>query len=78
MSNIHIEEIELNDKSIETIQDWQNEEGIVLTEQVLDSAAYNLANPDMGMNDKERLSLVAAILDIKRQINSFRKEASNE
>jgi hypothetical protein len=78
MSSIHIEDIELNDKSIETIQDWQNEEGITLTEQALDSTAYNLANPDMGMNDKERLSLVAAILDIKRQINSFRKEASDE
>jgi|WetSurMetagenome_2_1015567.scaffolds.fasta_scaffold364407_2 hypothetical protein len=80
MSKINIEGVELNEKSIEIIQDWQSEEniGIVLTNDMLDSIAYNLANPDMGLNGDERLKLVSAVLDLKRQMNSFRKEVIDE
>ena len=80
MSKIQIEGIELNENSIDLLNDWQSDsnEGIELVNETLDSVAYNLANPDMGMDDKERLNLVAGILEFKRQVNSFRKEVSNE
>jgi len=80
MSKIQIEGIELNENSIDLLNDWQSDsnEGIDLVNETLDSVAYNLANPDMGMDDKERLNLVAGILEFKRQVNSFRKEVSNE
>ncbi len=80
MSKIQIEGIELNENSIGLLNDWQSDsnDGIDLVNETLDSVAYNLANPDMGMDDKERLNLVAGILEFKRQVNSFRKEVSNE
>jgi hypothetical protein len=80
MSKIQIEGIELNENSIDLLNDWQSDsnEGIDLVNETLDSVAYNLANPDMGMDDKERLNLVAGILEFKRQVNSFRKEVCNE
>ena len=80
MKSFNVEGVVLNEKSLTILRDLQESDniGIELSCQLLDTTIYNIANPDMGMSEHERLSTVSALLDFKRQINELKKEMNHE
>lgn len=80
MKNVNVGGVLLNEKSLAILRDLQENDniGIELSCQLLDTTIYNIANPDMGMSEHERLNTVSALLDFKRQINELKKEINHE
>ena len=80
MKNVNVGGVLLNEKSLAILRDLQESDniGIELSCQLLDTTIYNIANPDMGMSEHERLNIVSALLDFKRQINELKGDINHE
>lgn len=76
MNSINIQGIQLSQKAIDTLQDWQDDNNSFIDGACdnLDDVCFHLTNPDFGMSEKETLGLVAMLLDFRRQLKTLRKE----
>ena len=76
-NTVNVEGVQFSGESLEMLKEMQ-EDDLECTDTMLDCAIYHLANPDAGMDDRERLSVVGGLLDFKRQLHVLKTSKTNE
>jgi len=69
--------MDLNEKAMQTIKGWQDEQNLELISRIniLEDATDLLIDPDFStLSDTERLSLIANIRMLRRELLTLKKE----